>query len=94
MKISLYVTGLPVAATPMNSPWWVAVTVALPTTLSSSSDQVFDPEVDVGIDLKEHRPDLLEGVRPRRANRQWRADHRIRVDQLVVAHRLSHLIPL
>src|SRR6476660_5994398 len=35
IKISLYVTGSPVAA-PMNSPWWVAVTVVLPTLSSSA----------------------------------------------------------
>jgi hypothetical protein len=46
-------------------------------------DQVLDSEVNVGIDPEEHRPNLLQGFRPGRANRQRRADHRIRLDELV-----------
>src|SRR5919202_4225181 len=37
MKISLYVTDLPVGGRPMYSPWWVPVTEFLLTTLSPSA---------------------------------------------------------
>lgn len=51
--------------------------------LVTRRDQIVDDEVQVGIDRVEHRPHLLELVRPRRVDGQRRADLRIRQDELV-----------
>jgi len=46
-------------------------------------DQVLDRDVKIGVGPKENRPHLLERLRARPVNRQWRADAHVLVDHLV-----------
>ena len=64
MKISLYVTDLPVGGMPMYSPLCVPVTTFLLTTLSPSAIRSSNGNVKVGIGAMEPREYLLQRLRP------------------------------
>ena len=89
MKISLYVTDLPVGGSAHELPLLGTGDGVPDDDLVSRRDQIVNGDMEIGIDREEHRPHLLELLRACRVDRQWGADLRIRQDEFVDGPRES-----